>query len=209
MLKKLAKAIVPQVVRTRLRAAQRQRELARRPVLGRDDLLRNLDRMGVARGDTVFLHSGFSNLNLRLSIKEVAELLLARLGADVLGVDRRTVGRDKRADAHPEPDPAAQPEGLERADAHPEPDPGQTSLMDVLADATEEADEELADLFTSDDDRARNAFRRALGELTTAQARIVEFHDRWTPEQRREIDAALTLARRDLKIATGKLEVVR
>jgi hypothetical protein len=133
--------------------------------------------------------------------------------ADVLGVDRTTVGRDKRADAHPEPAPAAQPEGLERADAHPEPAPGQTSLADVLAastaDAAEEANEELADLFTSDDDRSRNAFRRALGEVTTAQARIVEYHDRWTPEQRREIAAALTLARRDLKIAPGKLEVVR
>ena len=82
MLKEIAKAIVPASWRSRFRAAQRQREIKRRPVLSRQDLLRNLDRMQIARGDTIFLHSGFSNLNLQLSIKEVAEILLERLGPD-------------------------------------------------------------------------------------------------------------------------------
>ena len=49
----------------------------------------------------------------------------------------------------------------------------------------------------------------AIGEITTAQSRIVDWHERWTPEQRRELAAALTLARRDLHVEPSKLEVVR
>jgi len=129
--------------------------------------------------------------------------------ADVLGVGEATVRRDRKPSPDGEGEPSVRVPDEAWASPDGEPAPGQIALTDVLADAAEEANEELADLFTSDDDRSRNAFRRALGEVTTAQARIVEFHDRWTPEQRREIAAALTLARRDLKIAPGKLEVVR
>jgi aminoglycoside 3-N-acetyltransferase len=80
-LKNIAKAIVPESIRRRLRAAQRKRDLQQRPVLRRADLERQLDRLVIREGDTVFLHSGFSNLNLEISVKEVADLLRARLGA--------------------------------------------------------------------------------------------------------------------------------
>jgi DNA-binding transcriptional MocR family regulator len=131
--------------------------------------------------------------------------------ADVLGVSHDTVNRDLKADADAsEPEPAPdQSDAPADADAS-EPEPAQVTLLDVLkASVAQEADEELAELVTTDDDRARDAWRRAIGEITTAQSRIVDWHERWTPEQRRELAAALTLARRDLHVEPSKLEVVR
>jgi Trp operon repressor len=128
--------------------------------------------------------------------------------ADVLGVSQSTVRDDLSTPTQPEPVP--EPEEPPSLSTPTQPEPDQIALLDVLeASVAQEADEELAELVTTDDDRAKDAWRRAIGEITTAQSRIVDWHERWTPEQRRELAAALTLARRDLHVEPSKLEVVR
>jgi Trp operon repressor len=175
------------------------------------------DALGMDTGEWVERYvGGWVKLAIEDRREAVAELAAEnpdwsqREIADVLGVSDTTVLRDLRASDEAGAEPLPDQDSAAVASDEAEPKPVQVALLDVLeASVAQEADEELAELVTTDDDRARDAWRRAIGEITTAQSRIVDWHERWTPEQRRELAAALTLARRDLHVEPSKLEVVR